>query len=655
MKNKIFKVLLVFSIPFLVSSCNYQIQSTIKNKENKEQEKNSKIKLKTKVDNSINKSENKEKEKTSKVDFTSNNINIENKKDDKNLETKKVANENNEVKNNEQKQDKKTEENSDTSKVKKNSSNEESYFQLKSEVTSFIETSLEELKYKKYKDELENIINDTYYFVMTKQYKNLNEFYGKQKEILSSAFEKVIKSYTSAEEVKDFNTEEKNTNTSNVVKDYNKTLDENILINEESRYFMNLFSVEKINDYYKHKEQQNAKKFILEKTLEITSGKSTRMSKIRAIYDWIHKNLRYAHNGDITAEIDPVRAYKNKFAVCGGYSNLYKAMLDSIGVKNVVVIGWSRYGDHQWNLVYDEEGKNFFHSDPTWGGDANFNSPVENFSRLHRTYKIIDAHQPIGGFEYEYNRGFSVFKNLNNKDESIKKPLEIIDEKYKVVSISQETLQTSDVLYIGENIERIDYLGGTYNVKRFEVHPNNKYFSSKNGVLFSKDMKILLVVPRKYENTEITIPKTVKVIEDLKSSLQAEKLNKILVEPGNYWYKSFGGILYNSDFTNIVYVPNNINKTLIVHPFTKLKQNDFSFNKNIEEIIIPEGIEKIPRDFLNNLTSFKKIYLPSTLKSFDENAFSRVNSKDFEVILADKISEDVIKTIEKLKYKIKNK
>ena len=49
--------------------------------------------------------------------------------------------------------------------------------------------------------------------------------------------------------------------------------------------------------------------------------------------------------------------------------------------------------------------------------------------------------------------------------------------------------------------------------------------------------------------------------------------------------------------------------------------NEFIDCTSLEELIIPEGVEKITKDFARNATSLKRVVFPSTLKTIDATAF----------------------------------
>ncbi|WP_208894971.1 transglutaminase domain-containing protein [Ureaplasma diversum] len=532
------------------------------------------------------------------------------------------------------------------------------YEQLVSEVNNFINNDLKELKYEFYRDQLNDLLNNTSYSLITKQYKDWDSFYTTANKELLDVFNSTKANYKNAIDPnltsKDLVLKQGTKEDETVGAKFFNDTQANIPINEEAKAFVSLLSLSDIKDYY-FSEQDKAKKQEIQKhTKEVIKGAKTTKEKIRKIYDWIHSNLKYAFNNDTTAAIDPVHALKIRTAVCGGFSNLYKAMLDSIDVKNVVVIGWSKFGAHQWNLVYDEETKQFFHSDPTWGKDPYFSPSIKDFSKDHRATKILNAYYQENDFLYEYDRGFTIHKYLKPNDNKEVKPPLSIKNKYSVVAISQSALSTINHLYVHKNIKRIDYSSGTYQLKSFNVDQDNIVFSSLDGVLYSKDKTTLLVVPTQYTKDSITLSKNVKTILDWKSSLDSLKLKSINVEAGNYWYGSFANILYDNSFSKIIYVPRQINHKVVVHSNTKLEANDFAFNNNIKEIILSEGIKTIPDYFINNLTNLELVHLPASLEKISKNAFTQANANKLAFKVNGKTNSKIIDFLKQNKYKIIN-
>ena len=77
----------------------------------------------------------------------------------------------------------------------------------------------------------------------------------------------------------------------------------------------------------------------IEKCVEdIVKGETEDYKKAKLIYEWIVKNIRYAQPTE-TPGLDPYEVFTTKKAVCGGFSRLYKAMLNLAGIPAVTIAG----------------------------------------------------------------------------------------------------------------------------------------------------------------------------------------------------------------------------------------------------------------------------------------------------------------------------
>ncbi|VEU63690.1 transglutaminase domain-containing protein [Mycoplasmopsis bovirhinis] len=538
------------------------------------------------------------------------------------------------------------------------------YSQLKTEVETFLKDVLKsELKYEYYRDSLNQVINDTDYSLAVKNFKNLNDLYQKQFSTLTTKFNEAKTKYKSAPEVtytqSDLEQKEGKGKKEDLLSlNYSNAAKENAKINEDSMKYLEFLSSGQIKNYYDDNNpsliQQlgrdgiaKNRQIIKEKVDSIIKGKDKKMDQVKAVFEWISSNLKYAQHADQTVAIDPVKAMNDLIVVCGGFSNLYKAMLDAINVKSAVVIGWSRFGYHQWNIVYDEDKKQYFHSDATWG-KGYYAKTNDEFAKDHRSFEILNAPYEKDGLEYKYYRGFAVSSNKNDKTKETKHVDTI--NGVNVTSISQEVLKSSERLYIGEFIEKIDYAGGTGIVKSFEVHPNNKHFSVQDGILYNKDKTKLLVIPKSITVKEFTLPNTVREIEDWKQSFDNPNIEKIYVEPGNYWFASYGGILYTNNFERLVFVPNNAGPIVTVHPNATFKEHTFAQLKNIKELIVPEGVKALPQWFVNGV-NLTKIHLPASLTDLKEDSLWLVPN-NLIVKIADKMNQSVLNVLNKKGYKL---
>ncbi len=222
-------------------------------------------------------------------------------------------------------------------------------------------------------------------------------------------------------------------------------------------------------------------------------------------------------------------------------------------------------------------------------------------------------------FEYEYqteiaeipgNEGWVLFGfngNNNTKEVYIDYVRDADgnnpDETKPVSAVGKFTMNTDDyveVIYIGKDVKYIDETS-FFNckvLKAIEVDEENDYYTDVDGVLFTKDMKKLLVYPIMKENkaTSYTIPEGVERIASCA------------------FYK-------------------NGNLTEIKLPSTLKEIGDMSFFKceKISLVTLPDGFEKIGSDAFSYCHGMSHVmYIPDTVKEIDSFAFYACsNLKEF--------------------------
>lgn len=220
-------------------------------------------------------------------------------------------------------------------------------------------------------------------------------------------------------------------------------------------------------------------------------------------------------------------------------------------------------------------------------------------------------------FEYEYqteiadtpgNEGWVLFGfNGNNntkevfidyvRDEDGNNP----DKTKPVSAVGDFTMNTDEyveVIHIGKDVKYIDETSFFYckELREITVDEANQYYTSVDGVLFTKDMKTLLAYPLKKEATTYTIPEGVERVGSCA------------------FYK-------NTTLTSI-----DLPKTLKVI-------GDMAFFKceNMTLVTLPDGLEKIGSDAFSYCQGMKPVmYIPESVKEIDNFAFySCANLKEF--------------------------
>lgn len=111
----------------------------------------------------------------------------------------------------------------------------------------------------------------------------------------------------------------------------------------------------------------------------LQEGASTDLEKARAIYTWLTDNVAYddaAYNSGNYNDYSAPTVLQSKLAVCAGYSNLYQALGEEMGLNIMQISGYAKgYGyqpgtkftktTHAWNIIKIDGTWRVF--DATWG------------------------------------------------------------------------------------------------------------------------------------------------------------------------------------------------------------------------------------------------------------------------------------------------
>lgn len=173
------------------------------------------------------------------------------------------------------------------------------------------------------------------------------------------------------------------------------------------------------------------------------------------------------------------------------------------------------------------------------------------------------------------------------------------------------------------------------------VDPDNEYFSSENGILFSKDKSCLLYVPTNIKADTISLNDNVKYVaedaiicENVKyinigknvvginypSFIFGKKLEQIYVDEQNEYYSSKDGVLFDKDKTILLNYPSMKQDKSYTLPDSVetvatdwghvLKTEEIAFNKDIEYCNIyerPYAYSEFNADGVAWYSSIKKI------------------------------------------------
>ena len=175
------------------------------------------------------------------------------------------------------------------------------------------------------------------------------------------------------------------------------------------------------------------------------------------------------------------------------------------------------------------------------------------------------------------------------------------DETKPISAVGKFTMNTDEyveTIYIGKDVKYIDETSFFYckELRSIDVDEANEYYTSVDGVLYTKDMKKLLVYPIMKDATAYTIPEGV------------ERVGKCA------FYK-------------------NETLTKLDLPTTLKEIGDMAFFKceKIALVTLPDGLEKIGSDAFSYCQGMQPVmYIPDTVKEIGSFAFySCSNLKEF--------------------------
>ena len=158
-----------------------------------------------------------------------------------------------------------------------------------------------------------------------------------------------------------------------------------------------------------------------------------------------------------------------------------------------------------------------------------------------------------------------------------------------------------------------DVFNGCISLTSINVDFNNEKYMSDNGVLYTKDKKILIQYPGKKEGTEYLILQGVESIEDY-AFWGCGNLTNIIIPNG---VTSIGDSAFYrcTSLTNIT-IPNSVTSI-----------GDYAFwYCNLKNITIPNGVTSIGYSAFYRCTSLTNITIPNSVTSIGDFAFNECTS-----------------------------
>lgn len=290
---------------------------------------------------------------------------------------------------------------------------------------------------------------------------------------------------------------------------------------------------------------------------ELKLSDKTDVEKITSIYNYICENVTYDYDG-LEDETDILKyssygAIVEKNCVCQGYATMFYRMCLEAGIDARVITGQSRGENHAWNIV--KIGDEYYNVDSTWDAgcfeysfflkcDGDFadhddedpNKTAE-YTRASGSYEFQKENKQNEQFKYEIYQNRINILNYIGTDKEVVVPAAI--EDYPVYSIAgyafaddnniEKITIEEGIKVLGEyavsccrNVKEINLPASIVNMSQFfdsleqletiTMPDDGKYYCVINNVLFTKDMKTLVLYPAKKQDTSYEIPSGVVCI-----------------------------------------------------------------------------------------------------------------------------------------------
>ncbi len=216
----------------------------------------------------------------------------------------------------------------------------------------------------------------------------------------------------------------------------------------------------------------------------------------------------------------------------------------------------------------------------------------------------------LGNAEIKYSVSENSVSVTELPNKTTIKEVEIPDEYdglpvTEIADFAGCNLENVEVITIGKNVQKIGSWAFENNqkLKCFVVDPENEYYCSVDGVLFTKDMKQLLFYP---------LGKDVEEVEKTDSNGKKQK-----VKSSRYTVPDGVEIIGTKAF----YKCSVISEIVLPDSVTEIREKAFFKCSAMENFTIPEKVTVIEKDAFGYCSSLKEITVPKSVTAVGDYAF----------------------------------
>lgn len=161
---------------------------------------------------------------------------------------------------------------------------------------------------------------------------------------------------------------------------------------------------------------------------------------------------------------------------------------------------------------------------------------------------------------------------------------------------------------------------GCLNLTDIIVDPENSSYCSIDGVLYDKEVSILINCPEGKKGS-LTIPGSVTTI-GINAFSACSNLSDIIADPENSSYCSIDGVLYDKEVSVLIKCPEGKKGNLnIPSSVTTIGDNGFYYCEGLKSITIPNSVKTIGQWVFAYCTGLTSVTIPYSVTTIGNGAF----------------------------------
>ncbi len=208
----------------------------------------------------------------------------------------------------------------------------------------------------------------------------------------------------------------------------------------------------------------------------------------------------------------------------------------------------------------------------------------------------------------------------------------VYSKDFKILYVVPDGKDSIEIHPDCEQVELNRY-EGSYPKKEFTISSQNKTFSVYDGALYSKDYSTLICVP--YDRDTLELHPDLQQAPDTKLKKPSQAY---AISDSSKYFSVYDGLLYSKDYSVLYFCPSK-KQTIKLHTDLKtIESYAFEYNDFQSPLVLPKGTETLKLYSFYQCTG--KLVVPDSLVHVESDRYGEAiyNGRDLQVICTDKVS-----------------